>query len=678
MKTSRSVKRLRCKFCDKAFVPECLHEHQSFCASRSKLPLVQNKSNVANKHSASGQNSFCDALFLMPVAKVDKQSRKHRQTVRLDMKPANIDYPTPTKTPPPMSPRSLFYKLNLSKGEDIVKGNMDNAGSVGDRSEDDENEQPLDVSTSLLEIDLSSYLGQKISKLVRSPYSFSDCDTNNPATSTIDHQAYCRTPIKNNFVSKLRQKVSDFPVTYRKKRKHANLARTYKFTRRDRREWCLMNKTGLDKSSRALKKSMRPCHVPLLRLSKICGLKKNATTRPSVCLYPLTREQIIYWISPKKGKKLKRGTSLHKVGTQSAMRNKSRVCIESPIPERGRVRSVCKPSMPEKAASTHCADLQVCFRRAGPINCMAFGCRTTETLSIGKIAAAVSKSVRNGVLTQKSASATTVKRLLAVVDRPTRQSMLPVSGSTNGVALNEQAKCVQSIIRRPSVQNSLTKHLTVSLPIVATPTSCKRAYLPASNPINVPAILAQEVVHFTSGTLPPTEVDDDVLMISSDEDSCVPVENRRRLPRRIRRTKRNPTLDSCPSLNTASSILFRCRLCDEALVGSNSMTGYVGEHYSKMHGVYDIQLVQHLDANGHRVVTVVQGAAESPRPARHELQRRDGSTGTPLLPLQQCDNGLRSPAKKRPLRCRNVYNMGAQARTASPKNRTNDDVICLD
>ena len=114
----------------------------------------------------------------------------------------------------------------------------------------------------LLSIDLTSLLGSRIHDHVV-------CTMQESYPKVKDLSLFCKTPIKNQFLDKLRHRNDEaFPYTFRPTRRmQCKYTHTYYMGRRQQRDAYLFGITGLDKHSRMLKKNYRGCRVALTRLS---------------------------------------------------------------------------------------------------------------------------------------------------------------------------------------------------------------------------------------------------------------------------------------------------------------------------------------------------------------------------------------------------------------------------
>ena len=130
--------------------------------------------------------------------------------------------------------------------------------------EDKVSAKPKDLN--LLSIDLTSLLGQRVKDFVH---------VENPVQVLGNSESYCKTPVKNSFLEKLRKKPPSYPVTY-KPRRIANLNKQnhlYKFSRKEQKEFYEYVDTGLNKESREKFKKMKKLRVRLTKLTQKKMLK---------------------------------------------------------------------------------------------------------------------------------------------------------------------------------------------------------------------------------------------------------------------------------------------------------------------------------------------------------------------------------------------------------------------
>ena len=176
----------------------------------------------------------------------------------------------------PKTPKSLISQLSRDESGIPSRKRLSYSSSTEresvtvvseDESDESENEE-IEENTStepktlnLLNIDVTSFLGQRVRKHVQ---------IETPVQVLSDSGNFCRTPVKNNFLEKLRKKPPSYPVVY-KPRRISNLNKQnhlYKFSVRERKEFYEYLNTGLNKESRELLKNMKKMSVKLKRLER--------------------------------------------------------------------------------------------------------------------------------------------------------------------------------------------------------------------------------------------------------------------------------------------------------------------------------------------------------------------------------------------------------------------------
>ena len=176
----------------------------------------------------------------------------------------------------PKTPKSLISQLSRDESGIPSRKRLSYSSSTEresvtvvseDESDESENEE-IEENTStepktlnLLNIDVTSFLGQRVRKHVQ---------VETPVQVLSDSGNFCRTPVKNNFLEKLRKKPPSYPVVY-KPRRISNLNKQnhlYKFSVRERKEFYEYLNTGLNKESRELLKNMKKMSVKLKRLER--------------------------------------------------------------------------------------------------------------------------------------------------------------------------------------------------------------------------------------------------------------------------------------------------------------------------------------------------------------------------------------------------------------------------
>lgn len=170
--------------------------------------------------------------------------------------------------PTPCSVRKrLSYSLSVDKSDKLELEELNS-----DEESDSEVEHSQQGSQqrvphlNLLNIPLTSPLGQRIKKHIY---------IDNPVSVVTDAASFCRTPVKNNFLEKLRKKEVSYPVVY-KPRRIANLHKEghlYKFGKAQTREFMRRVGYGLNTRSYTLLRKMKPVKICLKKLSRKTLLK---------------------------------------------------------------------------------------------------------------------------------------------------------------------------------------------------------------------------------------------------------------------------------------------------------------------------------------------------------------------------------------------------------------------
>ncbi|XP_071082053.1 uncharacterized protein [Haliotis cracherodii] len=300
-----------CFFCNKEFSnKEEMRKHQLNCTERPQELQALNTPPPATKRNKFKVKSptsspttvtpprsptlenYLQKLHLIPVSKAKKLRASTRKSTDLDCAKIDFSEPeTPVSPTTPKTPKLLISQLSRDDSGQckrrlsyrIQEEHSDSESVVSGSSEDTEEKQAPVRTKSLLNIELSSLLGQRIQKHLKSESNI--CVVANA-------EAFCKTPVKNHFLEKLRKKENVYPVTYKprkkfKKRPHVHM---YCFTKRQRQLQFKKLETGLDRKSRLLARSLPKCKVVIGRLSKQ-GLKywlgrKETQQKKTQCIFP--------------------------------------------------------------------------------------------------------------------------------------------------------------------------------------------------------------------------------------------------------------------------------------------------------------------------------------------------------------------------------------------------------
>lgn len=264
-----------------------MREHQALCQERPpqlqeamKIPAQPSDStqgppqmspiklSLSCKTPRGPKDGFIKMFNLVPKQKADKILARHRNS--LDVECEELDYSvpdTPISPTTPRTPKSLISQLSREEGPTSRKrlsyskpGDNEDRESVISGCSEDAEEKATQKGKSLLAIDVSSLLGQRIQKHVK-------------ADSFIqvigDSESFCKTPVKNSFYEKLRNRTITFPLSYKPRRKHdGKFVHKYGFNSKQKKEIKKRLKSGLGKESRELLRSLPKCSVDVARLTK--------------------------------------------------------------------------------------------------------------------------------------------------------------------------------------------------------------------------------------------------------------------------------------------------------------------------------------------------------------------------------------------------------------------------
>lgn len=277
-----------CYFCEHEFSDRTqMREHQALCQERPpqlqeamKIPAQPSDStqgppqmspiklSLSCKTPRGPKDGFIKMFNLVPKQKADKILARHRNS--LDVECEELDYSvpdTPISPTTPRTPKSLISQLSREEGPTSRKrlsyskpGDNEDRESVISGCSEDAEEKATQKGKSLLAIDVSSLLGQRIQKHVK-------------ADSFIqvigDSESFCKTPVKNSFYEKLRNRTITFPLSYKPRRKHdGKFVHKYGFNSKQKKEIKKRLKSGLGKESRELLRSLPKCSVDVARLTK--------------------------------------------------------------------------------------------------------------------------------------------------------------------------------------------------------------------------------------------------------------------------------------------------------------------------------------------------------------------------------------------------------------------------
>ncbi|XP_069141646.1 uncharacterized protein [Argopecten irradians] len=273
-----------CFFCEKEFLGcDEMRQHQEKCIDRP--PTLQAVSTpprqslpsqgppaispnpkmlFSEKNVRPSKDTFIKLVNLVPQRKAEKIRAKHRYSLEIDCEKIDLDEPMSPTTP--RTPKSLISQLSRDDSAATSKKRLSYSEPIDSDYESvssgncEEGEGgSVQKGKSLLNIDLSSLLGQRIQKHIHSESNL---------LVIPNAEQFCKTPVKNDTLGKLRHRVVTFPVTYKPRKKNVgNYTHEYPFNSRQKRERFRRVRTGLNKSSYKLLKSLPQCKVSLKRLN---------------------------------------------------------------------------------------------------------------------------------------------------------------------------------------------------------------------------------------------------------------------------------------------------------------------------------------------------------------------------------------------------------------------------
>jgi hypothetical protein len=282
-----------CFFCEKEFSNKSeMRAHQIMCEDRppelhviatppkdlspkeGNLPpeMSPAKINLSEAFVRISKDKFVRALGIVQKQKAARIIARHRcNSMDID---CTLDFEpdTPISPPTPRTPKLLISQLSKDDGFSSSRKRLSYSqgeGEINDKESvrscgSNEDERPSHVNKSLFNIDVSSLLGQRVVKYMKD-------DTN--LVILKDSESFCRTPDKNEYYDKLRNRSSQYPVTYRP-RKNFDVAYSYKykFTCKQRKKMSHPVSRKKKKQKKSLLK-LAPSKVVLKKLTK-ADLKK--------------------------------------------------------------------------------------------------------------------------------------------------------------------------------------------------------------------------------------------------------------------------------------------------------------------------------------------------------------------------------------------------------------------
>ncbi|XP_045164276.2 uncharacterized protein LOC123528548 isoform X2 [Mercenaria mercenaria] len=282
-----------CFFCEKEFLSkEKMRTHQKDCKERPP-DLQKMYSSDSSLHSVSSVQSekvsekksvdknwskLSLDKFTGYVGLVPKLTAVKLREQRLSLEEVNceiIDDIEPVSPVTPKTPKSLISQLSRDDSSHASRKRLSYSLSMESHKDavtvetesdsDSETETGQDHKQvhemNLLDIPVSSLLGQRIKNYVH-------VDT--PLSIVEDTSSFCRTPVKNTFLEKLRKKPLIYPILYRPRR-IANMHKQnhiYRFRNAEVKEFMSRMNTGLNLSSIEKLKTMKRFSIRVPRLSR--------------------------------------------------------------------------------------------------------------------------------------------------------------------------------------------------------------------------------------------------------------------------------------------------------------------------------------------------------------------------------------------------------------------------
>lgn len=286
-----------CFFCESEFYSkEEMRAHQQTCqdrppelqkfpcslspnpgAQQGPPPISPKPPTPHNEYTKLPLDKFIDYLELLPVRKAAKLKLRVRNSLEIncddlgDLGPQCPLSPVTPRTPKSLisqlsredsnvsSRKRLSYSMSVDRDSITIESESESSDSDSEEAEESVSAKPKELN--LMNIDITSLLGQRVRKHVH---------VESPVQVLKDSESFCKTPVKNTFLDKLRKKPPSYPIMY-KPRRLANLSKqnhSYKFTKAERKEFCDYIDTGLKKESRELLRKMKKLRVVLPKLTR--------------------------------------------------------------------------------------------------------------------------------------------------------------------------------------------------------------------------------------------------------------------------------------------------------------------------------------------------------------------------------------------------------------------------
>jgi len=292
---ANELKAFICFFCGERFSDKhCLTCHQYTCSMRSvglqtlftNLSLPRHHETGVPNYSRLTKRSFLKNVNIIPVERAEALDRRNcGEQVVCDIividNSDEDDSEVESHYHPSLSPRSLIPSdgKNFKRSSIIHQTTERKKAVVLKRGND--TVVTLHSAEKLLRIDICSPLGQRlgehVSKLNKSKSYF---QTEKPSSSKSSRflnnngNSYYPLTLSND---RLRQP-TDYRVTFRPSRQESqsSYSHAYKFTRRQRKEFCSAFDCGLSVRARRILRRMKPCRVKVPKLP----LQRNYSSVP--------------------------------------------------------------------------------------------------------------------------------------------------------------------------------------------------------------------------------------------------------------------------------------------------------------------------------------------------------------------------------------------------------------
>ena len=222
---------------------------------------------------AFSQQAFIESLGLTPCSQAvpETPSKKPSVDAMIDL----TEDPVP-KTPitprlqkscsmlsgsssPGAAQRNLFGEPKESE-EESSEGSEEEEDDEEEEDEDDERFKIKRINKILTSVDLTSPLGEFVRQHVPEKVTYEPKE--------LEYESSCRTSGVDSSSSKLRERHSGFPVTFKKKKGPDVFCHRYSFNKADKREFFRRLITGLSKESRMLLKKTNRCRLRVKNLTK--------------------------------------------------------------------------------------------------------------------------------------------------------------------------------------------------------------------------------------------------------------------------------------------------------------------------------------------------------------------------------------------------------------------------